>query len=301
MQNLAQLLLVVPLVSGLSVPAAKAPPAAAASGYKLQDLPGSKSTVLLFTWSRAAADMRANGFSPATEAVGDYMVRLKNLNDLYPKLVSQSKIIGLCEQGNLNYANLEEPHASIGERLSRTRLRAALSAGKGSALAFVSEWSDHVCIDACVINPSYLLASEEAEATLLKQIAEEAIASGCKSIRLRPMYQAEGEIYYERCGFFSRDDDDSEGDERLLFYGASLTAEEGASSATAPDHIERLRAEGALVVELREQMTAALAERMGQLSEVAREPAEVVPDDASPEADTFGPAAPEGFTWGETY
>jgi len=212
---------------------------ASAPGYKLQDLAGGKGSFLLHTWSRSAADMRANGFSPAAEAVGDHAFRLKGLVDQYPKLISQAKVIGLCEQGSLSYANLEEPHKSMGVRLSKTRLVAALSAGKGSALAFVSQWPDHVSIDSCVINPSYLLASEEAEATLLQHVARESITAGCDRIQLRPTFQVDGDFFYARCGFFpgDGDDDSSEGNERMLYYDPSRIpsddAELGAAESSA--------------------------------------------------------------------
>ena len=40
----------------------------AGDGYDLRDLPGGKAGVLLFTWNRAALDLRAQGFQPKTEA-----------------------------------------------------------------------------------------------------------------------------------------------------------------------------------------------------------------------------------------
>ena len=79
---------------------------------------------------------------------------------------------------------------------------AALSAGKGSALAFVSKWDDRVSIDACVVNPSYLIAGEGAERALIEHVVQEAIADGTKCVRLQPSYQVEGDAFYETCGFF---------------------------------------------------------------------------------------------------
>ena len=160
-----------------------------ASGYMLKDLPGSKSSFLLHTWNRAALDMRSNGFQPNTEAIGEHALRLKGLASMLPPLVAEAKVIGLCEGGQLSYDKLQEPHASVAARLSKTRLAAAISAGKGSALAFVSEWDDHVSIDACVVNPAYLIDGETAELTLIEHVAKEAAAAGCESIRLRPAFQ----------------------------------------------------------------------------------------------------------------
>ena len=45
-----------------------------------------------------------------------------------------------------------EPHASSAEKLSRTKLVGALSAGQGSAVAFVSTWPDYVSIDHVVVS-----------------------------------------------------------------------------------------------------------------------------------------------------
>lgn len=155
--------------------------------YMLQDLGGGKGSFLLFTWNRAAMDLRANGFQPSSEALGDHAFRLKGLADMLPSMVSQAKIIGTLSQGG-DTTSLGDD--AVVQRLSKTRLAAALSAGKGSALAFVSEWPDHVSIDACVVNPGYLIAGEEAEAVLLENVAQQAIADGIESIRLRPSYQA---------------------------------------------------------------------------------------------------------------
>ena len=192
----------------------------APAGYMLQNLPGAKSSFLLHTWNRGAMDMRANGFQPKGEAVGDHAFRLKDLASMFPALVAEAKIIGMCEGGQLTYDKLQEPHASVAARLSKTRLMGALSAGKGSALAFVSEWPDHVSIDACVINPNYLVAGEEAEAALITYVAQQAVADGFDSVRLKPVYQVDGGAFYERCGFFA-DEGASENDkDRILYYRA---------------------------------------------------------------------------------
>jgi len=78
---------------------------------------------------------------------------------------------------------------------------AAISAGRGSAIAFVSQWEDHVSIDAVVVNPQYLELGEAAEAVLLADIAQRARAAGVADVRLHPAYQADGAAFYERCGF----------------------------------------------------------------------------------------------------
>lgn len=168
--------------------------------------------------------VRANGFSPATEAVGDGAIRMKELSKELTKLTAQAKILGLCERGSLSFDALEEPHASVAQRLSKTKLRAALSAGKGSAVAFVSEWPDHVSIDACVVNPGYLALGESAEAALLEQVATEALERGIADVRLRPFYQIDGDAFYERCGFYPSDGCEGEGDERILQYTSSAEA-----------------------------------------------------------------------------
>ncbi len=153
-------------------------------GYMLQTLPSVKGAWLLNTWCRAALDVRAQGFQPETEAIGERAEKMKQLSAELPSLMAQAKLLGLCEQGTMSYSTLPEPHAAIGERLSRTKLVAALSAGKGSALAFVSTWEDHVCIDNCVVNPNYLQLGEEAEAVLLDYVADEALADGAAEARL---------------------------------------------------------------------------------------------------------------------
>lgn len=186
--------------------------AVASSDYLLQKLDAGRGSFLLHTWAMAAQTERANGFSPASEAIGDGALRMKYLADELPKLVSTAKILGLCEKGTLSFDNLEEPHASMAERLSRTSLQGAVSAGKGSAVAFVSRWEDHVSIDRCVVNPRFLTLGEEAEAALLQHIVETAVSAGLDEVKLRPGYQVNGSQFYESCGFFASD---AEGDEWL--------------------------------------------------------------------------------------
>ena len=60
--------------------------------YMLQDLGGGKGSFLLFTWNRAAMDLRANGFQPSSEALGDHAFRLKGLADMLPSMVSTEMI-----------------------------------------------------------------------------------------------------------------------------------------------------------------------------------------------------------------
>jgi len=188
--------------------------------YILQDLGGGKGSFLLHTWNRAAMDLRANGFQPSSEALGNRALRLKQLTERLPKMVSQAKIIGTLSQGTT--PTFDGTDAQLAQRLSKTRLAAALSAGKGSALAFVSEWPDHVSIDACVVNPSYLIAGEDAEAVLLENVAQQALASGITNIRLpRPSYQVEGDLFYERCGFFASEDGTDAAEDRVLYYRTS--------------------------------------------------------------------------------
>ena len=192
-----------------------------ASGFLVQQLPAARGSWLLHTWTQTAATVRANGFSPSSEAVGEGAFRMKCLAAELPKLVSQAKILGLCEAGSMSFDKLAEPHASVAERLSRTKLVAALSAGKGSAVAFVSEWPEHVCIDACVVNPGYLVLGEGAEAHLLEHVAKDAVAKGATDVRLRPLFQVDGDSFYARCGFYPDDegcDGDGDEDARLLRY-----------------------------------------------------------------------------------
>lgn len=192
-----------PLAAALLVLCAtRAAALAAPSGYMVRQLTSVKGAWLLHTWNRAVADTRAQGFQPATEAIGDGATRMKALSEELPKLVAQANILGLCEKGTMRFDSLQEPHASMAERLSRTSLKAAISAGKGSALAFVSEWPGHVSIDACVVNPAYLALGQEAEALLLGHVTQEALEGGAAAVRLTPSYQVDGDAFYARCGFY---------------------------------------------------------------------------------------------------
>jgi len=179
------------------------------SGFLLQVLPSGKASWLMHTWGNSAATERANGFSPSSEAIGDGALRMKWLADNLPRLTTCAKILGLCENGNLSFDKLEEPHASMAEQLSRTRLVAAISAGKGSAIAFVSSWPEHVSIDGCVINPAYMSLGQGAESALIEHVTQQALDEGVTDIRLTPTYQVEGDVFYERLGFFPSDGDTS--------------------------------------------------------------------------------------------
>jgi len=174
--------------------------------FRIQNLPAPKAHFLLHTWTKAAQDTRANGFRPAMEAYGDRALKMKQMAEDLPRLTAQANVLGLCERGNMNFDALTEPHASMGERLSKTRVVVALSAGQGSALAFVSQWDDLVSIDACVVNPSYLVAGEGAERVLIDHVVREALEGGVTSVRLQSSYQVEGEAFYEPCGFYATDD-----------------------------------------------------------------------------------------------
>lgn len=172
-------------------------------GFLVQGLPAPKGFFLLTTWSKAAADMRANGFAPSSEAIGERANRLRYLADELPKRAAQANVLALCERGSMSFDTLQEPHRSVGERLSRTQLVAALSVGQGSAIAFVSRWDDHISIDACMINPAYMIAGEGAESKLISQLALEAEAEGVGDVRLAPGFQVEGAAFYEALGFRS--------------------------------------------------------------------------------------------------
>jgi N-acetylglutamate synthase-like GNAT family acetyltransferase len=190
--------------------------AKSAGGYMLQDLPAGRASYLLFTWQNAAQSVRSNGFNPASEAFGDGADRFKELSDGLPRLVSTAKILALTASGGLNFETLPESHAEQAETLSRTKLVAAISAGAGSAVAFVSTWPDHVSIDACVVNPIYMTASQDAEAELIKHVVQQALAAGISDIRLHPSLQMDGE-FYERLGFRAAD---GEGEDATLRYHA---------------------------------------------------------------------------------
>lgn len=208
----------IPMLTGLLLLAAALPGAAAMavagpakSSWLIQKLPAGKGSFLLFQWNQAVNTIRSNGFSPATEAQGDGALRMKALGEELAPLVAQSKILAMCETGGLSFDKLQEPHASIAERLSRTYMLGALSAGSGSAVAFVSDWDDHVCIDSCVCNPSYLKKGEDAEAHLIAHIAQQAVEAGTTDVRLRPSYQVEGNEFYERIGFKPMEEDGEKG------------------------------------------------------------------------------------------
>ena len=115
----------------------------------------------------------------------------------------------MLQQGSKPQAD-ENPEADV---LGRTKVHAALSAGLGSALAFVSEHPDHVvCIDACVVNPSYMAAGEQAEAVLLDHLASTALAGGAAEVRLhKPLFQTGGDAFYGSCGFIEEREGAEEG------------------------------------------------------------------------------------------
>jgi len=108
--------------------------------------------------------------------------------------------------------------------LSRTSLEAAISAGRGSAIAFVSRWDSHICIDAITINPEYLVLGEEAEGVLIESIVERATADGISDVRLNPAFQVEGNAFYERLGFVGHNTANS----GLLQYSRLETSPQGA-------------------------------------------------------------------------
>jgi hypothetical protein len=180
--------------------------------------PAGKGSFLLHTWTQRALSVRADGFSPTSEAIGEGRFKMKRLCEDLGKVTAQAKILGLCERGSMSFDNLEEPHKAIAQRLSKTKMMAALSAGQGSAVAFVSEWPDHVCIDHVVVNPGYLVLGETAEAALLEHVTTSAIEAGTTDVRLRPCYQIDGDEFYARCGFFPNDEADEEAPERVLRY-----------------------------------------------------------------------------------
>lgn len=246
--------------------------ALAPTGYLLQELPAAKSSVLLHTWTNAAQTVRANGFSPATEAVGDGAFRMKRLNDELPKLKGQATVLALCAKGSLNFDTLQEPHKSMAKRLSCTKLYAALSAGKGSAIAFVSTWPDHVSIDASVVNPSYMKKGEEAETLLLQHVVETARAAGAEDIRLRSSYQVDGDAFYANVGFYPVDED-------------AADMEKGSREEIMQDRAMVWRADGA-------SAEANVADENAEPTGGAAA--------AASEGNTFG-AAPAGFEWGGVF
>ena len=136
-----------------------------------------------------------NGFQPKMEAIGAHALRLRHLVDELPSVDSVTNILGLVEKGSLSFDNLQEPHKSKAERLSKTRVVGAISAGSGSAIALVSDWGDKVSIDAVVTNPSYLVASEQAELELVEHIARKAAADGAE-VTLTPGLQVAGDAEF---------------------------------------------------------------------------------------------------------
>lgn len=229
---------------------------------------------MLHMWGTQAMTVRANGFSPASEAVGDGAFRMKWLAAELPKLKAQATVLGMCEKGQLSFDKLEEPHKSQAERLSRTTMRAAISAGSGSAVAFVSSWDDHVSIDHIVVNPSYMVLGEEAEVALLEQLTADAVEAGAAEVRLRAAYQVAGDAFYEQCGFFPPEEEEplAEGEQRVLFYRAGAAA--AASSSASAD-----------------------ASSSGSSSAPA---ASAAGGGEAPAAEAFG-VAPDGFSWGALY
>ena len=153
--------------------------------------------------------------------------------------MAQAKILAMCEGGGLSFDKLQEPHASIADRLSKTKLVAALSAGSGSAVAFVSEWPEYVCIDKCVVNPGYLALGEGAEAHLLEQIVQQALEGGSKDVRLTPTFQVDGE-FYARSGFFPFEGD--EGDGTLRYRSAGAKVEATAETMAGPEPVAAVAA-----------------------------------------------------------
>jgi len=176
--------------------------AAATSEYLLKQLEPPRAMFLLHGWSRWAMDARSNGFQPESEAIGERALKLKDMAQQLNELKAQANILGLCAKGGLSFDTLQEPHASMGARLSRTNIMGAISAGQGSALAFVSMWEEHIAIDAIAINPAYMIAGEEAEVVLLSHVVSTAREKGVEQVLLKPPYQVEGAAFYERAHFY---------------------------------------------------------------------------------------------------
>lgn len=171
--------------------------------YMLQELNPAKAGILILTWSRASQGLRADGFKPNTEAIGDRMVQLKGIDKALPGLAAQANILALCAKGTMSYDTLVEPHKSKAKRLAKTTVVGAISAGKGGAVGFVSKWTGHWSIDGCAINPSFLIASEKAERALVAWQVSEALASGVTDIRLTPGNMQLNDLeFYAACGFY---------------------------------------------------------------------------------------------------
>ena len=74
----------------------------------------------------------------------------------------------------------------------------------------------------------------EEQAALLEHLVASAQERGVQEVRLRPMYQVEGEAFYARCGFRADADDDAS-DDRVLRFCAAGEAAEAAAEAEADD------------------------------------------------------------------
>lgn len=243
---------------------------------------------------------------------------LQALAEELPKCVSEAKILAMCEGGGLSFDKLQEPHASIAERLSKTKLIAALSAGSGSAVAFVSSWPEYTCIDKCVVNPGYLALGQDAEAHLIEQIVQQALDSGTTDVRLTPTYQVDDEFYSSR-GFFPPEGSDDDGTLRYRGEGAEAEAEKMQATpglkVEAPEPVKAAAPE--TKADAREKATDAevakyLAEAKAQAAKAAakinaKANAEPEPEQ-EPEAEVDEPAAdeivspaPAGFEWGGSY
>eukprot|EP00320_Phaeocystis_rex_P009576 CAMPEP_0119071660 /NCGR_PEP_ID=MMETSP1178-20130426/52768_1 /TAXON_ID=33656 /ORGANISM="unid sp, Strain CCMP2000" /LENGTH=227 /DNA_ID=CAMNT_0007053599 /DNA_START=33 /DNA_END=716 /DNA_ORIENTATION=+ len=174
----------------------------AEGNYMLQELMPAKAGILILTWSKAAQNFRADGFQPNTEAIGERAPQLKAIEKALPGLAAQANILALCAKGTMSYDTLPEPHASRAKRLSKTKVVGAISAGAGAAIGFVSHWKTHVSIDACAINPSFMVASEEAERALVAWQVEQALDKGVIDIRLTPGGLQLNELeFYASCSF----------------------------------------------------------------------------------------------------
>ena len=173
---------------------------AASSEYIIQlDQDPPRAAVLLLTWTRTAQNMRAAGFQPESEAIGDRANKLKELTSQLPVLGSEARVLAMLKKGDGGGS----PEGSAdAERLQRTRVAAAISAGAGSAISFVSRWDDHWSVDSIVVNPSYMVAGEAAERVLLAAVTEAAAAAGVARVKLRSPYQVGGgREFYAQCGF----------------------------------------------------------------------------------------------------
>jgi len=207
------------MLGGTESPAAKP----VGKEYMLAALSPPRAAFLLFQWDKTAQDSRSAGFQPESEAIGERALKLKQLSSVLPELKAQANILGLCSKGALSFDKLQEPHASIAKRLSSTKIIAAISAGQGSAIAFVSREGDVVSIDSLVVNPTYLIAGEKAERTLLQHIAAESLQEGATSVVLTPSFQVDGDAFYAAAGFVPSEDAaaDADGKNRRLVYRAT--------------------------------------------------------------------------------